>query len=92
MKQCDSNNIKICSVTIIHSVGSGMGEVRGRKADVGVGRVIDVVEPLEEGVAIDEVEAFARGRAEVRRHEIDALRVAADQSVQLYEAPVSVPQ
>ena len=60
-----------------------MGEPRGREADAGVSGVVDVVEPLEERVAVDEVEALARVRAEVGGDEVDGVGVATKRSVEL---------
>ena len=74
---------------MVHSVGGGIGEGRGREADLGVGDVVNVVEPFEERVAVDEVEALARVRAEVGRDEVDAVGIAADRSVELEDGRVS---
>ena len=72
------------SVTAVGpSVSGGMSERRSGEANARVGRVVNVVEPLEERVSVDEIEALARGRAEVRRHEIDAVRIAANRRVEL---------
>ncbi len=78
-------------MTVIYSVGGGVSERRGGEADTGVGDVVNVIEPLEERVSIDEVEALARIRAEVRRDEIDAVGIAANLSVQLNDMNTSAP-
>ncbi len=73
------------------SVGGGIRERRGRESDTRVGGVVNVVEPLEERVAVDEVEALARVRAEVRRDEVDAAGAAADSAVELRDGRVRGP-
>ena len=64
-------------------VGRGVRELRSREANLRVGDVVDVVEPLEERVAVDEVEALARVRAEVGGDEVDGVGVATNRSVEL---------
>ena len=67
----------------MHSlVCRGIRELRRREANLRVGDVVDVVEPLEERVAVDKVEALARGRAERVDDEIHAVRVPADRGVE----------
>ena len=65
------------------------GSVRGRSRergvrdpDAAVGCVEDRVEALEEGHAVDEVEALAAGRADRADDEVHAVRVATDGRVQ----------
>ena len=65
------------------SVGSGISERRSGEANARVGRVVDVVEPFEERVSINEVEALARGRAKVRRHEVDTVRITPNRGTEL---------
>ena len=77
---------------LIHSVGGGVREGRRREADLGVRDVEDVVEPLQERVAVDEVEALARARPEVRSDEIYAVRVATNRNVQLEDRPMRIQQ
>ena len=64
-------------------IGRGVRELRSREANLRVGDVVDVVEPLEERVAVDEVKALARVRAEVGGDEVDGGGVATNRSVEL---------
>ena len=75
MPTADSNNL----------VGGCVRELRGGEADLAVRDVEHVVEPLEEGEAVDEVQALAAVRAEVDRDEVDGAIVAADGSVELHK-------
>ena len=54
-----------------------------READRLVRHVVDMVEPLEPRVAVDEVEPLAARRAQVRDDEVDAVGVTADRCVEL---------
>ena len=71
----DSNNL----------VSGRVRELRGGEADLAVRDVEHVVEPLEEGEAVDEVQALAAVRAEVARDEVDGAVIAANGSVELHE-------
>ena len=64
-------------------VGRGIRELRRREANLRVGDVVHVVEPLEERVAVNEVEALARVRAEVGGDEVDGVGIATNRSVEL---------
>ena len=64
------------------SVGRRSRERSGRKADTPASGVEDGVEALEEGHAVDEVEALARRGANRADDEEDFIRVAADSRVQ----------
>ena len=75
--------------TVVRSVGGGVGEGRGREADLSVGDVVNIVEPLEERVSVDEVETLARVRSEVGCDEVDAVGIAANRSVELEDGRVS---
>ena len=72
------------------SVGRSVREGRSRESDAGVSRVVDIVEPLEERITVDEVEAFARIRAEIGGDEVDAVRAAANSSVELRGGCMSI--
>lgn len=62
---------------------AGGARVRGRReAQAGVGGVIDGVEPLEERIPVDEVQALARVAANVGDDEVDVASAAADRGVQ----------
>ena len=70
-------------------LGLAARSVRGRSRerrvgnpDAAVGGVEDRVEALEEGHAVDEVEALAAGRADRADDEVHAVRVAPDGRVQ----------
>ena len=67
---------------LIHSVGGGVREGRRREADLGVRDVEDVVEPLQERVAVDEVEALTRVAAKVADDEVHVAGGAADKRVE----------
>ena len=68
----------------IHNlVGGRRRELGRREADLAVLDVPHVVEALEEGHAVDEVEALAAVGAEVGRDEVHAVLVAADRGVEL---------
>ena len=58
------------------------GQCRRRGAGSGAGLTEDRVEPLEEGLAVDEVEALARVAAEVADDEVHVARAAADVRVE----------
>ncbi len=58
-------------------------ERRGREADAAVRDVEDVVEPLEEGHAVDEVEALAAEAPDVVHNEEDRVGVATDRRIHL---------
>ena len=57
--------------------------LRRREPDTVVRDVIYLVEPLEEGHAVDEVQAEPRRGPEVVNDEIDSTRVAADRFIEL---------
>ena len=78
--------------TVVRSVGGGIGEGRGREADLSVGDVVNIVEPLEERVSVDEVETLARVRPEVGCDEVDAVGIAANCSVELKNGRVRKEQ
>ena len=61
-----------------------MGEQRGGETDTGITGVVDVVEPLDERVAVDEIEALARAPTHVGSNEVDAVCVPADRGIQLH--------
>ena len=71
------------------SVSSGIRERRGGEPDTAVRDVEDVVEPLQERHAVDEVQAFAAEAAEVVHDQVDKVGRAADQRVELLVRPVS---
>ena len=56
-----------------------------READGLVPRVVDVVEPLEPRVPVDEVEALAARRAQVAHDQVEPVGGAPDGRVELHE-------
>ena len=65
------------------AIGSRVREWSRRQAKLIVRGVVHGVEPLEERVAVDEVKALARVRAEVGGDEVDGVGVATNRSVEL---------
>ena len=66
----------------MRSVGRGSRERSGCKTNAPAGRVEDGVEALEEGHAVDEVEALARRGANRADDEEDFVRVTTNSRVQ----------
>ena len=66
-------------------VGGRVRVLGGREADLVLRDGVRGVEPLEPRVAVDEVEALAAVRAEVRDDEVDAAGVAAENAVELHK-------
>ena len=64
------------------SGSAARGQRRRRGAGSSAGLTEDRVEPLEEGLAVDEVEALARVAAEVADDEVHVARAAADVRVE----------
>lgn len=60
-----------------------MSERGGGETDTAVGGIEDRVETLEEGHAVDEVEAFTSGGSEVTHNEVHAVGIATNSSVQV---------
>lgn len=71
-------------------VGGGIRVVGRREADTGVGSVEDRIEPLEERVPVDEVQARARVTANVVDDEVDVISAAANRGVQRARPDLSV--
>ena len=71
------------SKAVVHSVAGGVGEGRSREADLGVGDVVDVVEPLEERHAVDEVESASRVTADVVHDKENVISCTANELIQL---------
>ena len=70
-------------------VGGRVRVLGGREADLVLRDGVRGVEPLEPRVAVDEVEALAAVRAEVRDDEVDAAGVAAEHAVELDRGAVN---
>ena len=69
--------------TLLCSVDGRVSELGGRKADLAVLGIENIIEPLQEDHAVDEVESFATRRAEVGSDEVDEVGRAADGGVEL---------